>query len=94
MKYEIDEKCITKNKDIIWKEPECNKYLVSNTGEIKNKKTGRIMMGSKVNGYRFMTLFVGKDIPKLNRLVHRRSHKHFYKILKINQLLIIKIQIY
>lgn len=65
------------NKDndesnVIWKEyPECNKYLVSNTGQIKNKKTGRIMMGSKVNGYRFVNLFIDKDTPKMNRLVHR-----------------------
>jgi hypothetical protein len=78
MKYQKDEKSIAENKDIIWKEfPECKKYLVSKTGEIKNKKTGRLMMGSKVNGYRFMTLFVGKDIPKLNRLVHRMVAQTF-----------------
>lgn len=72
----IDE---NENEDIIWKEyPECPKYLVSNTGEVKNKKTGRIMMGSKVNGYRFMTLFVDKDTPKINRLVHRIVAQTFF----------------
>ncbi len=80
MKYsnENQERQIEKNEDIIWKEyPECKKYLVSNTGEIKNKKTNRIMMGSKVNGYRFMTLFIDKNTPKLNRLAHRMVAETF-----------------
>jgi hypothetical protein len=64
--------------DIIWKAyPECDKYLVSNTGEVKNAKTGRIMMGSKQNGYRFLCLYLGKDIPKMNRLVHRMIAQTF-----------------
>jgi len=76
--YDSNERSIAEDENTIWKEyPECNKYLVSNTGEIKNKKTGRLMMGSKVNGYRFMTLFVGKGIPKLNRLVHRMVAQTF-----------------
>ena len=55
-----------------WKEyPGCPKYMVSECGQVKNKKTGRIMMGSKVNGYRFLTLCVGSGKPKLNRLIHR-----------------------
>lgn len=69
--------------DIIWKiYPECNKYLVSNTGEVKNAKTGRIMMGSKQNGYRFLCLYVGKDIPKMNRLVHRMVAQTFLENLE------------
>ena len=71
MKYQCEERTIEDN-DIIWKEyPEHKKYLISNTGEIKNKKTGRLMMGSKVNGYRFVTLYIDKDTPKMNRLLHR-----------------------
>ena len=64
--------------NLIWKEyPECNKYLVSNTGEIKNKKTNRIMMGSKQNGYRFVNLFINSSNPKLNRLIHRMVAQTF-----------------
>ena len=65
--------------DIIWKVyPECNKYLISNTGEVKNKKTGRIMMGSKVNGYRFVNLYIDNSTPKKpNRLVHRMVAQTF-----------------
>jgi len=69
--------------NIIWKiYPECNKYLVSNTGEVKNAKTGRIMMGSKQNGYRFLCLYLGKDIPKMNRLVHRMVAQTFLENLE------------
>lgn len=78
MKYENEERKLEENKNIIWKEyPECRKYLISNTGEIKNKKTDRLMMGSKVNGYRFMTLFIDKDKPKMNRLLHRMVAQTF-----------------
>lgn len=78
MKYETEEKQEEINENIIWKEyPECPKYLVSNTGEVKNKKTNRIMMGSKQNGYRFLTLFIDKDTPKLNRLIHRMVAQTF-----------------
>ena len=72
MKYENEEMKIEENGDIIWKVyPECPKYLVSNTGEVKNKKSDRRMMGSKVNGYRFVNFVPEKDTPKMNRLVHR-----------------------
>ena len=78
MRYECEDNQIVEDEDTIWKEyPECNKYLVSNTGEVKNKKTNRVMMGSKVNGYRFMTLFIDKDTPKMNRLVHRMVAQTF-----------------
>lgn len=78
IKYEKVEKQEEINENIIWKEyPECPKYLVSNTGEVKNKKTNRIMMGGKQNGYRFLTLFIDKDTPKLNRLVHRMVAQTF-----------------
>jgi len=78
MKYENEERKIKEDGNIIWREyPECKKYLISNTGEIKLKKTGRLMMGSKVNGYRFMSLFVEKDKPKLNRLLHRMVAQTF-----------------
>lgn len=72
IKYETEEKKIIEDDKVIWKEyPECKKYLVSNTGEIKNKKTDRLMMGSKQNGYRFVNLYIHKDVPKMNRLIHR-----------------------
>tara|TARA_B100000900_G_scaffold286380_1_gene245506 strand:- start:67 stop:1431 length:1365 start_codon:yes stop_codon:yes gene_type:complete len=77
IKYEKENNIINE-ENIIWKEyPECKKYLVSSTGEIKNKKTGRIMMGSKQNGYRFVTLFIDKITPKLNRLIHRMVAQTF-----------------
>ena len=80
--YDIDyvnkEERMIDETDIIWKAyPECDKYLVSNTGEVKNAKTGRIMMGSKQNGYRFLCLYIGKDKPKMNRLVHRMVAQTF-----------------
>jgi hypothetical protein len=66
------------DSETVWKEyPQCAKYLVSNTGQVKNKKTGRFMLGSKVNGYRFLTLYQGPGIPKLNRLVHRMVAEAF-----------------
>ena len=78
MKYEKEERKIEESDDIIWKEyPECPKYLVSNTGEVKLKKTNRVMKGSKVNGYRFVTLFIDKKSPKLNRLIHRMVAQTF-----------------
>jgi hypothetical protein len=77
MEYEEQERKID-NIDIIWKPyPECDKYLVSNTGEIKNKKTQRLMMGSKQNGYRFVNLFINSSTPKMNRLIHRMVAQTF-----------------
>ena len=35
------------------------------------------MMGSKQNGYRFMCLYIDKDTPKMNRLVHRMVAQTF-----------------
>ena len=76
--YSVKEERTIDETDIIWKPyPQCDKYLVSNTGEVKNSKTGRIMMGSKQNGYRFLCLYLGKDIPKMNRLVHRMVAETF-----------------
>lgn len=64
--------------NIIWKEyPENNKYLVSNTGQVKNKKTNRLTMGSKVSGYRFVSLFINSSIPKTTRLIHRMVAQTF-----------------
>jgi len=64
----FQEKCY---ENIIWKPyPELDKYLVSNTGEIKHKRTNRIVNGSKINGYRFVNL-QRDDGVKMNRLVHR-----------------------
>jgi hypothetical protein len=61
----------TNNKDIIWKEyPYLKKYMISNTGEVKHKRTERILMGSKVNGYRYV-LLNNDDNKKMNRLIHR-----------------------
>jgi len=78
MKYETVERVVEENENIIWKEyPENKKYLISNTGEIKNKKTGRLMMGSKQNGYRFVNLYIDKDTPKMNRLIHRMVAQTF-----------------
>lgn len=78
IEYLDKEERIIDETDIIWKPyPQCDKYLVSNTGEVKNAKTGRIMMGSKQNGYRFLCLHIGKDIPRMNRLVHRMVAETF-----------------
>ena len=58
-------------ENIIWKPyPELDKYLVSNTGEVKHKRTDRILKGSKVNGYRFV-LLNRDDSTKRNCLIHR-----------------------
>ena len=66
------------NDNIIWKEyPENNKYLVSNTGQVKNKKTNRLMMGSKVSGYRFVNLYINSSTQKTNRLIHRMVAQTF-----------------
>ncbi len=60
-----------KEEDILWKPyPELDKYLVSNTGEVKHKRTNRILQGSKVNGYRFVILNRDDD-TKRNCLIHR-----------------------
>lgn len=78
IKYLEEERSLNNNDNAIWKSyPENDKYLVSNMGEIKNIKTGRLMMGSKVNGYRFVTLYVGRSKPKLNRLIHRMVAQTF-----------------
>lgn len=77
MEYQEPERKID-TINVIWKPyPECDKYLVSNTGEIKNKKTNRIMMGSKQNGYRFVNLYINSSIPKMNRLIHRMVAQTF-----------------
>lgn len=58
-------------ENIIWKEyPLLEKYMVSNTGEVKHKRTNRILQGSKVNGYRFVGL-KRDDQTSINRLIHR-----------------------
>ena len=83
MKYEKEEKQEEISENIIWKEyPECPKYLVSNTGEVKKsdkclRKSNRLLMGGKQNGYKFLTLFIDKDTPKLNRLIHRMVAQTF-----------------
>ena len=78
MKYEIETGKILENSSIIWKPyPECDKYLVSNTGEVKNKKTNRLMMGSKQNGYRFVNMYINSETPKMNRLIHRMIAQTF-----------------
>ena len=65
-------------EDAIWESyPEHDKYLVSNTGLVKNKKTKRILMGSKVNGYKFITMHRGKGKSNLNRLIHRMVAQTF-----------------
>lgn len=77
MKYDKEERTID-TTNIIWKPyPESNKYLVSNTGKIKNIKTNRIMMGSKQNGYRFVNLYINRSSPKMNRLIHRMVAQTF-----------------
>ena len=45
-------------ENIIWKShPELDKYLVSNTGEVKHEGTNRILKGSKVSGYIFVNIY-------------------------------------
>jgi hypothetical protein len=58
-------------ENIIWKSyPELDKYLVSNTGEVKHERTNRILKGSKVSGYRFVNIY-RDDGTKKNCLIHR-----------------------
>ena len=58
-------------ENIIWKPyPELDKYLVSNTGEVKHERTNRILKGSKVSGYRFVNIH-RHDGSKKNCLIHR-----------------------
>jgi len=77
MKYDEQERKID-NIEIVWKPyPECDKYLVSNIGEIKNKKTERLMIGSRQNGYRFVNLYINSSTPKMNRLIHRMVAQTF-----------------
>lgn len=63
------------DKNVIWKElKESKKYLISNTGLVKNKRLNRILKGYNRNGYRQVTLKPdNKDakIKNLARLVHR-----------------------
>ena len=44
--------------------------MVSNTGEVKHKRTNRILKGSKVSGYRFVNIY-RDDRTKKNCLIHR-----------------------
>ena len=58
-------------ENIIWKShPELDKYLVSNTGEVKLERTNRILKGSKVSGYRFVNIR-RDDGTKKTCLIHR-----------------------
>ena len=58
-------------ENIIWKPyPELDKYLVSNTGEVKHERTNRILKGSKVSGYRFVNIY-RDDGTRKNCLIHR-----------------------
>lgn len=58
-------------ENIIWKPyPELDKYLVSNTGEVKHERTNRILKGSKVYGYRFVNI-CRDDGTKKTCLIHR-----------------------
>jgi len=68
----IKEPSVSNDENVIWKEyPECIKYLVSNTGEVKHKRTDNILKGCLIHGYRNVLLHVDTNKPKLNRLVHR-----------------------
>uniref|UniRef100_A0A6C0EYW4 HNH nuclease domain-containing protein n=1 Tax=viral metagenome TaxID=1070528 RepID=A0A6C0EYW4_9ZZZZ len=58
-------------ENILWKPyPELDKYLVSNTGEVKHERTNRILKGSKVSGYRFVNIH-RDDGTRKNCLIHR-----------------------
>jgi len=58
-------------ENIIWKShPELDKYLVSNTGEVKHEGTNRILKGSKVSGYIFVNIY-RDDGTRKNCLIHR-----------------------
>ena len=70
LEYEDSQRRVINETDIIWKEyPEFKEYLVSNTGEVKNKKNGNILAGNLVNGYRFLSLSVKNK--QYTRLVNR-----------------------
>jgi len=68
--YEDSQRRVINEDGVIWKEfPECDIYIVSNTGEVKNKKTNNVLNPCIVNGYKFVSL--RKNNNQLNRLVHR-----------------------
>ena len=50
--------------------PEFPKYEVSRCGLVRHGRTKRIMRGSMVNGYRFVTLCMSKG-QNATRLIHR-----------------------
>jgi len=69
-------------ENILWKlYPELDKYLVSNTGEVKHRRTNRILKGSYINGYRFV-LLNRDDGTKRNCLVHRLVAETFLENLE------------
>lgn len=60
----------------MWKQIENTKYEISENGEIRNSKTGRILSQWNHNyGYRGITLFI--DNKKKNYLVHRLVGEYF-----------------
>lgn len=61
----------------IWKEiPENTRYSVSNTGKVRNNKTGRILKDTPdKDGYARVGLWTGEKV--LNRIVHRLMAQAF-----------------
>jgi hypothetical protein len=69
--FEMDANRVPIDEDCEWREyPECTKYMVSNTGQVKHKKMKNILAGAMVNGYKFVGIKNENGI-QLNRLVHR-----------------------
>lgn len=63
-------------KKEIWKDiPNYSGYQVSNTGKVKNKKTGKTLIGGIKRGYREVILV--KDNKRKYCLVHRLVAKSF-----------------
>jgi hypothetical protein len=69
--FEIVDNRVPIDEDCEWREyPECTKYMVSNTGQVKHKRMKNVLAGSMVNGYKFVGI-KNENGVQLNRLVHR-----------------------
>lgn len=80
IKFEDNNQSLTYDADasagagtmIEWREVrEAPKYMVSNTGQVKQKKFNRCMKGYLINGYRSVSLKCECPSGAIHRLVHR-----------------------
>lgn len=77
IKFEDNNQNLTYDHDadadpmVEWREvQEAPKYMVSNTGQVKQKRLNRFMKGYLINGYKSVSLVIDGS-GKIHRLVHR-----------------------